>query len=139
MTVFEAFVTASMAFSVVTSGAETGVAGSSSALATAEPSAHAPVTPAAITMERRMFVFIRMFVFMECVRSLDPQESGVPEGAAGPRSFWGQFRGLASGDRRGIRTGGQTCFRPRAAGLRRGEGSGLGRRDRNVPVLSRVP
>ncbi|OPG01256.1 hypothetical protein B1R27_37855 [Streptomyces sp. GKU 895] len=44
--------------SVVVSDTEREEAGSSSALAAVEPSAHAPVTPAAMTMERRMFLFM---------------------------------------------------------------------------------
>ncbi|QWA23815.1 hypothetical protein KJK32_28205 [Streptomyces sp. JCM17656] len=44
--------------SVVLSGTERAEAGSSSALATVEPSAQAPVTPAAMTIERRMFLFM---------------------------------------------------------------------------------
>lgn len=62
------------AVSVAGSVAEREVAGSSSALATAEPSAHAPVTPAAMTMERRMFLFMS---------ASDPWILGVPGEAWG--------------------------------------------------------
>ncbi len=50
---------AASAASVVVSGTERVEADSSSALAAAEPSAQAPVTPAAMTIERRMFLFMR--------------------------------------------------------------------------------
>lgn len=45
--------------SLAWSGTERVDAGSSSALAAVEPSAQAPVTPAAMTIERRMFLFMR--------------------------------------------------------------------------------
>lgn len=109
--------------STLTSEVDRDDAGSSSALATAEPSAHAPVTPAAMTMERRMFLFM---------------------GTSDPSGFreFGTFREFAvlSGEFRGIRPGiGEVSgrradlFRPARQVVQRGRAA-LAGENGNVPV-----
>lgn len=80
------------------SGTATEWAGISSALATAEPSAHAPETPAAITMERRMFLFML---------ASDPSNSGFRSRAGVVQRWAGGIRPGGPGP-----VGGQTCAAP---------------------------
>ncbi|MCZ0987408.1 hypothetical protein O1M54_20135 [Streptomyces diastatochromogenes] len=82
------------------SGTDTAGVDSSSALATAEPRAQAPVTPAAITIERRMFLFMRASSPSETARGFRPEAPGRP---AGPAERADLFRPRATGPWRGGR------------------------------------